>query len=90
MKDNNWNSLLNNIANYGFLNYDKNIEIPRPLCLDEMIEIASKLSEEFPHVRVDMYVSIDNRPIIGELTFSTGYGYFSHDYYKYLGSKVKL
>ena len=34
-----------------------------------MIEIAKKLSEDFPFVRVDLYVYHDN-PIFGELTFS--------------------
>lgn len=40
----------------------------RPVVLDEMIEIAEKLGEEFPFVRVDMYV-LPTRIVVGELTF---------------------
>jgi hypothetical protein len=42
---------------------------PMPAKLKEMIEIASKLSEDFPFVRVDLY-SEKNRIIFGELTFT--------------------
>ena len=64
-------------------------EIPRPDCLNEMLTMASKLSKPFPEVRVDFYV-INSRPIIGELTFTTGFGYFTKEYYDYLGGKVDL
>lgn len=40
-----------------------------PSCMDEMIEIARKLSEDFPFVRVDLYVE-NEKPIFGELTFT--------------------
>ncbi len=40
-----------------------------PKCFDQMIEIAKILSEDFPYVRVDMYVE-NNKPIFGELTFT--------------------
>ncbi len=40
-----------------------------PACLSEMIQIAKVLSEDFPFVRVDLYVE-NNRPIFGELTFT--------------------
>ena len=40
-----------------------------PVCMPEMLEIAKKLSEDFPFVRVDLYVA-DNKPIFGELTFT--------------------
>lgn len=44
--------------------------VPRPSCLNEMIEIAEKLSEPFPVVRVDLYV-INNKVYFGELTFTS-------------------
>lgn len=43
-----------------------------------MVEIARKLSEEFPEVRVDLY-NIDGKIYFGELTFYDGSGYFHYD-----------
>ena len=43
--------------------------IPRPGALEEMISIASRLSEPFPFVRVDLYL-INGSPIFGEMTFT--------------------
>lgn len=40
-----------------------------PLCLNEMKDLAAKLSEDFPFVRVDFYVE-NGHPIFGELTFT--------------------
>lgn len=63
--------------------------VPVPTCLEEILEIAKKLSEPFEEVRVDFYV-IGNRPIIGELTFTSGYGNYTDAFYDYLGSKLVL
>lgn len=63
--------------------------IPTPVCLEEILEIAKKLSEPFEEVRVDFYV-IGNRPVIGELTFTSGYGNYADAFYDYLGSKLEL
>lgn len=41
---------------------------------DNMIEIAKKLSADFPFVRVDFYV-LDNKLYIGEMTFTPGGGF---------------
>ncbi len=49
----------------------------KPEHYDEMIEIAGKLSEGFPHVRVDLY-NIKGTIIFGELTFYDGSGYFHY------------
>lgn len=43
--------------------------IPRPACLDEMIEAARRLSAPFPFVRVDFFEE-HGRPVFGELTFT--------------------
>ena len=40
-----------------------------------MIEIAEVLSEDFPHVRIDLY-NIDGNIIFGEMTFYSGSGYW--------------
>jgi hypothetical protein len=42
--------------------------IPKPKKFDLMVDIASKLSQGFPHVRIDMYNENGNI-IIGEMTF---------------------
>lgn len=52
--------------------------VPKPLNYEEMIEIARKLSVDFPHVRVDFY-NIDGKIYFGELTFYDGSGYFHYD-----------
>ena len=78
------NSLKKN-AHYGVTD----ITIPKPDCLDQMLEMASKLSKPFVEVRVDFYV-IDNKPVIGELTFTSGYGNYTEEFYDYLGSKIDL
>lgn len=50
------------------------IQIPKPVNLDEMLHYARILSDGFPHVRVDFYI-IDRKIIFGELTFIHGAGY---------------
>ncbi len=65
------------------------LDIPKPKCLDNMIQIAQQLAKPFVQVRIDFY-NIDDKPILGELTFSTGYGYYTEEYYEYLGSKIDL
>jgi len=56
----------------------------RPDNLEEMLEIASKLSSEFPHVRVDLY-NLNGKIYFGELTFYpwSGYVEFSPDTFDY-------
>lgn len=63
-----------------------------PKNLDKMMEIASRLSEGFPFVRVDLY-EIDDKIYFGELTFTPASGrikYFSNRYLKILGDHTKL
>lgn len=57
-------------------------EIPRPENLDDMLMVASKLSEDFPFVRVDLY-SIGNKVYFGELTFYPWSGYVQYTPDKY-------
>lgn len=52
----------------------KKIEIRRPNNLEKMIEIASLLSKNIPHVRVDLY-NINGKIYFGELTFFHGSGF---------------
>lgn len=57
----------------------KRRELPKPTCYKEMLEIASKLSEDFDYVRVDLY-EIKGKVLFGELTFTPN-GYVL-DYYE--------
>lgn len=56
----------------------------KPKNYEKMIEIAEKLSEPFPHVRVDLY-NLDGKIIFGELTFfsNTGPELFDPDSFDY-------
>lgn len=86
--DLNWNNITqgNFDSNYKHISYK---EIPKPESLEKMIEIAKILSLDLPQVRVDFY-DIEGKPYFGEMTFSTGFEYFSKEYYEYLGSKIDL
>jgi hypothetical protein len=48
---------------------------PKPECLDEMVRVASILSEGFNFVRVDLYVLDDNSIRFGEMTFAPASGH---------------
>lgn len=67
----------------------KNIPIPKPDCLEDVLEYCKVLSKPFPQVRIDFYI-ISGKPYIGELTFSSGFGFFTEEFYEYLGSKIDL
>lgn len=69
-----------------------NRKIEKPLNFNRMIEIAEILSEDFPHVRVDLYNNKGDI-IFGELTFynASGYTVFSPDEFDFiLGKEFKL
>lgn len=88
--DTGWNKMpeVMNMESNGHFIF-KEVDIPKPNCLKEMLDIAKKLSEPFPEVRVDLYM-IGGKPYFGELTFTAGMGSFTEDYYYYLGSKINL
>ena len=50
----------------------------KPYNYNEMKSIVEILSEEFPHVRVDMY-NIEGRIYFGELTFFNASGYMKYN-----------
>lgn len=67
-------------------------EIEKPKKLDEMLKIASKLSEGFPYVRVDMY-EVGERVFFGEMTFYpwSGYVQFVPDKFDFIfGNQFEL
>ena len=63
--DKKWNLLPLNIRGK---NTDPSFKLPRPECIEQMFDLAGRLSEGVPFLRVDFY-SIDNHPYFGELTF---------------------
>ena len=54
----------------------QDIPLLKPLNFDKMISIAECLSNDFPHVRVDLY-NIAGEIYFGELTFYDGSGYMT-------------
>jgi hypothetical protein len=87
--DTKWNAIPEHLVQIKSKTYLPDVVIEKPKCLEQMLEMASKLSKPFKEVRVDFYV-IKDKPVIGELTFTSGYGYFTEEYYNYLGSKFDL
>lgn len=56
--------------------------VSKPNMFEEMIELAKKLSEDFPHVRVDLYQE-NGRIYFGELTFYHAGGFIKFEPDKY-------
>ncbi len=50
------------------------LEMEKPKSYDEMVELAERLSERIPFVRIDFY-EIEGRPYFGEITFYPGSGF---------------
>lgn len=85
--DMDWNKL---DVKYGHYQNDGDIKCPKTFC--EMKNIAEKLSEGFPFVRVDLY-SIDDKVYAGEMTFNPGGGfthYYPVSFNEKLGEMFKL
>lgn len=64
----------------------------KPDSFEIMVELAKKLSEGIPHVRVDLY-EIKNKPYFGELTFFDGSGFSIYEPKEYdtiFGDFLKL
>lgn len=71
---------------------DQKRKIPKPTELKKMICIAEKLSADFPHVRVDLYV-IGSAIYFGEMTFFHGSGwekFYPETFNMIMGSYISL
>lgn len=71
---------------------EASIDIPKPKCLNEMLNLASTLSTGIPYLRTDFYV-VNEKIFFGELTFYHGSGFenFRPDSLDYtVGSWIKL
>lgn len=89
--DTNWNPkpeyLKNGMSHYVYDPNDKPIE--RPQCLEELLEVAKKISSPFPQLRADFYI-VKGKPVIGEMTFTQGYGFLKYEVYEELGKKMVI
>lgn len=68
------------------------VPLPKPLHYERMVQIAEKLSEGFPRVRVDLY-NVAGKIYFGELTFYDGSGYMTFnpdEFDEELGSKFDV
>ena len=71
---------------------DSSVKIPKPKCLEKMIQLARVLSHGLINVRVDFY-SIGDKLYFGELTLTPGSGcieFYPEEYDSLLGSKLLL
>jgi len=57
------------------LGYPRGADIPKPECLDEMIEIAEKLAGNNEFLRVDLYEIDKKRVVFGEITVCPSLGH---------------
>ena len=67
-------------------------EIPKPQNMEEMLEVAKKLSAGFPVVRVDFY-NVNGRIYFGEMTFTSNGGimsYYNFEYAKEMGKHIDI
>lgn len=66
--------------------------LPKPENLDEMLDVARKLSNGFPILRVDLY-NVEGHIYFGELTFTSQGGmmdFYSDDFLLMLGEKADI
>lgn len=67
-------------------------DIPEPQNLEEMLDVARKLSNCFPQVRVDLY-NLNGKIYFGEMTFTSASGshyYFTEDMKLAMGSRIDI
>lgn len=84
-----WKSMPQYLRDTKLESYNPKAVVPKPICLEEMFDIARKIAQPFPELRLDFYV-INKKPYIGEMTFTSGYGFYTDEYYEYLGEKMDI
>lgn len=67
-----------NRLNFSY-SFENSLLVQKPNDFDNMVEIATKLSSPFPHVRIDLLNPVDGIIKFGEFTFfpSAGFGIFN-------------
>lgn len=87
--DRDWNLLPLNVRGK---NTDPSFKLPKPTCIQEMFEIAGKISKGISFLRVDLYCSL-GKPYFGEATFFPTSGFdknLSHEAEKRFGDLIDL
>lgn len=87
--DKEWKSMPQYLRDTKLETYNSSAVVPKPSCLEEMFSIARKIAQPFPELRLDFYI-INGKPYIGEMTFTSGYGFYTDEYYAYLGEKIDI
>ena len=81
-----------NLMPFSLHTYESVKDLKKPDNFDKMVEIARRLCEDFPYVRVDLY-NIEGQIYFGELTFCSGAGYQTPipiEYDKILGDLIYI
>lgn len=66
--------------------------LPRPTTLSQMLEAASKISKDFPQVRVDFY-EVNGKLYFGEMTFTACGGYaipYTQEFLLKMGKQISI
>ena len=63
--------------------------IEKPRSLAKMIEIATRLSKDYPFVRVDFY-EVEEKPVFGEMTFTPGFSSLNVEFQNKVGKELKI
>lgn len=58
-----------NLQNFTYHNPPLEEDVPKPVCLKELVDVARKVSQGIPFLRADFYILPDNSIRFGELTF---------------------
>lgn len=88
--DLNWNDISENLV--FSKKYFKGKDINKPANFASMLEIAGKLSDSFPEVRIDLY-EVKDKVFFGEMTFTSLGGmmnYFTPDFLKLMGKQFEV
>lgn len=66
-------------------------DIPRPICLDELLWASESLSKAFPFARIDFYI-VQSKLFFGEITFhpTSGYVKIDEEWDLHMGTILKL
>lgn len=65
------------------------VKVPKPKCFDRLMEIAGKLGNGHPMIRVDMYI-VDDEIYFGEMTLTPFGGYMDNFSQKFLDKMGEL
>lgn len=85
MMDLNWTSHPEYCSNY----HPQGEQIDKPVTLDKMVEMATRLAGTFPFVRIDFY-EVDEKPIFGEMTFTPGFSSLSNEFLEITGKELRI